>query len=102
MTADFTMEELNRRLAALDRNLAAAADRILKGGPASAERQRQVEVLRLRSSLLRQRLIDAKSTPWDDIKASLQADWDGLSENLERWMKDIDKDFQSGRREPTL
>ena len=102
MNADFTAEALQRRLAALDQNLAAAADRMMKGRGATADQQRQVEVLRLKSSLLRQRLIEAKSAPWDNIKASLQADWDGLSENLERWMKDIDKDFQNGRREPSL
>ncbi|MGH6881022.1 MAG: hypothetical protein ACREFM_08890 [Hypericibacter sp.] len=102
MNADFTLDELHRRLAALDQNLAAAADRIQEGGAATANHQRQVEVLRLKSSLLRQRLIEAKSVPWDDIKASLHADWDGLSENLERWIKDIDKDFQNGRREPSL
>jgi hypothetical protein len=102
MNDDFTAEELHRRLAALDQSLAAATNRIMETGGATAEHQRQVEVLRLKSSLLRQRLIEAKSTPWEDIKASLQADWNGLSENLERWMKDIDKDFQSGRREPSL
>lgn len=102
MTTEFTMDELHRRLETLDRSLAAAANRIMGDGASTAEQQRQVEILRLKSSMLRQRLLEAKSSPWDDVKTSLQADWNGLSENLERWMRDIDKDFQDGRREPSL
>jgi uncharacterized coiled-coil protein SlyX len=98
MRAELTTAELHRRLEALDRNLAAAADRIMEGGASTAEQQRRIEILRLKSSLLRQRLQEAKSSAWDDVRASLQADWDALSENLERWMKDIDRDFQQGAR----
>ena len=59
-----------------------------------ADQQRQIEVLRLKASLLRQRLQEAKATSWGDVKASLQADWDALSESLERWMKSLDKGLQ--------
>lgn len=96
MNADFTADDLSKRLEALDRNLEAAANRILAGGASSAEQQRQIEVLRLKSSTLRQRLLEAKSGDWDSIKASLQADWDGLSDSLERWMKELDKNYQGG------
>src|SRR5258705_3105303 len=102
MATEFKRDELHPRLEALDRSLAAAANRIMEDGASTAEQQRQVEILRLKSSMLRQRLVEAKSSAWEDVKTSLQADWDGLSENLERWMRDIDKDFQGGRREPSL
>ena len=97
MNAEFTPTELQQRLEQLDQHLAAAANRIMEGGVSTAE-QRRIEILRLKSSLLRQRLQEAKSSAWDDVRASLQADWDALSENLERWKKDIDRDFQQGLR----
>jgi uncharacterized coiled-coil protein SlyX len=98
MNAEFTPTELQQRLEQLDQHLAAAANRIMEGGASTAEQQRRIEILRLKSSLLRQRLQEAKSSAWDDARASLQADWDALSENLERWMEDIDRDFQQGLR----
>lgn len=94
MGTEFTTTELHRRLKALDRHLAAAADKILEGGPSMAEQQRQIEILRLKSSLLRQRLQMADADSWNQVKAGLQADWNALAENLERWMKTIDRDFQ--------
>ena len=100
MNAELTMADLQHRLEALDRNLAAAANRTLESGASTAEQQRQIEILRLKSSVLRQRLQEAKSSGWDDVKASLHADWEALSENLERWMKDIDRSFQLGSRRP--
>jgi uncharacterized coiled-coil protein SlyX len=100
MAAELTAAELHRRLEALDRNLAAAADKLLEGGASTADHQRQIEVLRLKSSLLRQRLQEAETTAWDDVKAGLQADWDALSENLERWMKSIDKDYRQRPQRP--
>ena len=96
MNAEFTPAGLQQRLEQLDQHLSAAADRIMEGGASTAEQQRQIEILRLKSSLLRQRLQEARTSTWDDVRASLQADWDALSENLERWMRDIDRDFQQG------
>jgi hypothetical protein len=94
MKSELTATELRLRLERLDRHLSAAADKVLEGGAAMADQQRQIEVLRLKSSLLRQRLQEAKATSWEDVKASLQADWDALSEALEHWMKSLDKDFR--------
>jgi hypothetical protein len=102
MNADFTADELHKRLEALDRNLEAAANRIMTGGASTAAQQRQIEVLRLKSSTLRQRLVEAKNGDWDSIKASLQTDWDGLSESLERWMKELDKNYQDGSLRDSL
>jgi chromosome segregation ATPase len=98
MKPELTASELRLRLERLDRHLSAAADKVLEGGAAMADRQRQVEILRLKASLLRQRLEEAKATGWGAVKTSLEADWDALSENLERWMKNLDKDFQPGTR----
>jgi len=95
MNAEFTPAGLQQRLEQLDQHLS-AANRIMEGGASTAEQQRQIEILRLKSSLLRQRLQEARTSTWDDVRASLQADWDALSENLERWMRDIDRDFQQG------
>jgi ABC-type phosphate transport system auxiliary subunit len=95
MDTEFTTAELQRRLKALDRYLAAAADKILDGGPSMAEQQRQIEILRLKSSLLRQRLQVADADSWDQVKTGLQADLNALAENLERWMKTIDRDFRA-------
>jgi hypothetical protein len=100
MAAELSAAELHHRLEALDRNLAAAADKLLEGGASTADHQRQIEVLRLKSSLLRQRLQEAEATARDDVKAGLQADWDALSENLERWMKSIDKDYRQRPQRP--
>jgi hypothetical protein len=94
MKSELTATELRLRLERLDRHLSAAADKVLEGGAAMADQQRQIEVMRLKSSLLRQRLQEAKATSWEDVKASLQADWDALSEALEHWMKSLDKDFR--------
>jgi hypothetical protein len=96
MKPELTASELRLRLERLDRQLSAAAGKVLEGGAAMADRQRQIEILRLKASLLRQRLLEVKATGWDDVKTSLQADWDALSESLERWMKSLDKDIQPG------
>jgi len=94
MKSELTATELRQRLERLDRHLSAAADKVLEGGGSMADQQRQIEILRLKSSLLRQRLQEAKATPWEDVRASLQADWDALSEALEHWIRNLDKDFR--------
>jgi hypothetical protein len=98
MSADFTAEELYQRLEALDQNLGAAANRIMESGVSTADQQRQIEILRLKSSVLRQRLVEAKSSDWNEVKESLHTDWKGLSESVERWVKDTDQDFGQGLR----
>jgi len=93
MATNSTVSLLKARLDDLDRRLARAR----QGGGLNDEHHAQAESIDAAAQALRGKVAVAHESAVETMRRELHEDWEILIGSLERWERDVDAHFRSGR-----
>jgi hypothetical protein len=86
--------DLEDRLHQFEGHLAAATERFRSTGVLLPEDEREIELLRSRSSALRQKFGEMRERGLSAPRSLLDAEWRSLGHALERWAERIDREYR--------